>query len=81
MERTKRMNHHKCDTVEQFYVYEWVKNNFYSNYITLQNIDRYTIKLMDGTDYALVTYYKNMIMFQSSAKYLYKTDIFSIKKP
>lgn len=81
MERTKRMNRHKCDTVEQFYVYEWIKNSFHFNYITLQNINRYTIKLTDGNDYALITYYNGMIVFQSSAKYHYKIDIFSLKKP
>ena len=37
----------KVDTVQQFYVLEYLKENFYMEYINLTLIDRYTIRVKD----------------------------------
>lgn len=37
----------KVDTVQQFYVMEYLKDNFYTEYITMTLIDRYTIRVKD----------------------------------
>ena len=37
----------KVETVQQYYVLEYLKDNFYMEYITLTLIDRYTIRVKD----------------------------------
>ena len=37
----------KVETVQQYYVFEYLKDNFYMEYITLTLIDRYTIRVKD----------------------------------
>ena len=37
----------KVDTIQQYYVLEYLKDNFYMEYITLTLIDRYTIRVKD----------------------------------
>ena len=37
----------KVDTIQQFYVLEYLKENFYMEYINLTLIDRYTIRVKD----------------------------------
>lgn len=37
----------KVETVQQYYVMEYLKDNFYMEYITMTLIDRYTIRVKD----------------------------------
>ena len=37
----------KVETVQQFYVLQYLKDNFYMEYIKLTLIDRYTIRVKD----------------------------------
>lgn len=40
----------KVDTVQQFYVMEYLKDNFDIEYIKLELIDRYTIRVQDANN-------------------------------
>lgn len=37
----------KVDTVQQYYVMRYIEDNFYTEYITMTLIDRYTIRVKD----------------------------------
>ena len=37
----------KVETVQQYYVLQYLKENFYMEYIKLELIDRYTIRVKD----------------------------------
>ena len=37
----------KVETVQQFYVLQYLEENFYMEYITMTLIDRYTIRVKD----------------------------------
>lgn len=49
----------KVDTVEQFKVLEYIKNNFNMDYITYELIDRYTIEVEDRTGEKIRFKYEN----------------------
>lgn len=49
----------KVDTVEQFKVLEYIKNNFSMEYITYELIDRYTIEVEDRTGEKMKFKYKD----------------------
>lgn len=38
----------KVETVQQFYVKQYLENNFYMEHLKLTLIDRYTIRVKDG---------------------------------
>lgn len=40
----------KVDTIQQFYVMEYLKDNFDMEYIKLELIDRYTIRVKDANN-------------------------------
>lgn len=40
----------KVETVQQYYVMEYLKENFYMEYITMTLIDRYTIRVKDSNN-------------------------------
>lgn len=40
----------KVETVQQFYVKQFLKDNFYMEYLKLTLIDRYTIRVQDVND-------------------------------
>lgn len=40
----------KVDTIQQFYVMEYLKDNFDMEYIKLTLIDRYTIRVQDANN-------------------------------
>jgi len=49
----------KVDTVEQFKVLKFIKENFHMDYITLELIDRYTIEVEDRTGEKMKFQYKD----------------------
>ena len=49
----------KVNTVEQFMVLEFIKSNFIMEEVSLELIDRYTIKLTDKTGESLNFKYDN----------------------
>lgn len=49
----------KVDTVEQFKVLEFIKDNFNLDYITMELIDRYTIEVEDRTGEKMKFKYKD----------------------
>ena len=40
----------KVETIQQFYVKQFLQRNFYIDDLKLELIDRYTIKVIDGND-------------------------------
>lgn len=49
----------KVNTVEQYKILKYIKDNFEMNYITLELIDRYTIKITDRNNDSMDFIYKD----------------------
>ena len=49
----------KVDTVEQYHVMQFIKDNFNMEYITTELIDRYTIEVEDRTGEKIKFIYKD----------------------
>lgn len=71
------MKIHRCETVHQFYVYSWIKDNFYLDHLALRNIDSNTILLHDGNDEAYIRYLNGDIILD----YHSKISKYPFKKP
>ena len=49
----------KVNTVEQYKILKYIKDNFEMNYITLELIDRYTIRITDRNNDSMDFIYKD----------------------
>lgn len=55
----------KCNTVEQFKILQYVKQNFDIDKISLMLVDRYSIKVTDKTSQSLIfKYSRNTIIWE-----------------
>lgn len=52
----------ECETVAQFKAYEWIRSNFYIEYLQVNVIDKHCLKITDrNNDSMLITYENNYI--------------------
>ena len=49
----------KAETIEQYHVLEFIKNNFMMEAVTLELIDRYSIRLTDSKGEQMIFKYEN----------------------
>lgn len=49
----------KVNTIEQYKVLKYIEDNFEMNYITLELIDRYTIRITDTNNDSMDFIYKD----------------------
>ena len=75
------MKNLRCETVEQFYVYTWIKQNFDLCLLTLTLVNRNTILLDDQDDKAYISYEKEMIYINYSERYDFKVETCKFEKP
>ena len=73
---------HKCDTISQYYVYKWIKQNFILDFISLKNYKRNTIQLTDfNQNIAYISYSDGFITIKYNNDPNSKSEIFPFKKP
>lgn len=54
------MRQFKCDTVEQYFVYEWIKKNFYVSYlINIEKASSNSLMITDINREQLIVTYEN----------------------
>lgn len=60
-----RMKTLKCQTIEQYFAYQWVKENFVIEEITLALFARNKIKLIDRNNNIMIIFYSgNKISYE-----------------
>ena len=75
------MKNLRCETVEQFNVYIWIKQNFNICFLTLSLVNSNTLLLDDQEDTAYISYMNETIYIRYSTKYDFKIEKYRFKKP
>lgn len=63
----------KVKTIEQFYVFEFIKENFDIQFIKLDLVDYYTIRLTDNNNDTALFYYNeefDTVMFERENEFI-----------
>lgn len=69
-----------CDTIEQFLIYEWIKENFILHNITLTIGDSRTILLDDSKESVRITLKNRQISFEYPSENGLQVDIYELKR-
>lgn len=69
-----------CDTVEQFTIYEWIKENFILHNITLTLEDSKTILLNDSKESIRITLKNHKICLEYSSENGSQLAVYELKR-